>query len=420
MLCHSKSLPWRRKEMVWRGGPQVAALHITALVSVALALTGCLGERPGKADSVPLNFRERILDYSGPELGEPEARDVTEVRIGWFAPSDPGHELGGGMWTAANLAIEKANLKGGYRGRPFRLVPNWSENPWTGGVGPLFRTVYREHLWALLGGLDGPSTHLAEQVVAKARLPLVSPISTDKSVNLAGVPWMFSCVPDDGQLAPLLADAVLTRAGGGPLVLVNMTDHDSRATAKELLKAFSVRKRVPGLRLEFAPVARDFGPQLRALDRAAPRAVLVVANPTDSARLVRAIRELAPDCALFGTHHVGHAAFLRRAGAASEGVCFPLLFHTHSANRGTRKFVEEFSARHASPPDYTAAYTYDATRVLIAAIRRGGLNRARIRQAMRKLSPWQGITGAIRWDGTGQNRGRRPILGVIRGGKVDR
>ena len=405
--------------MAWHRRPQVGALHIIFLVVVVLSLTGCLRGKAGSADSGPLDFRKRVLDYTGPELDEPEASDVAEVRIGWFAPSDPRHELGGGMWTAANLAIEKANLRGGYRGLPFRLVPHWSENPWTGGVGPLFRTVYRERLWALLGGMDGPSTHLAEQVVAKARLPLVSPITTDKSVNLAGVPWMFSCAPDDGQLAPLLADAVLTRAGGGPLVLVNMTDHDSRAAARELLSALSVRKRVPDLRLEFAPDAADLGPQLRALDRAAPRAVAVVANPTDSARLVRAIRELGLDCALFGTHHLGHGAFLRQAGAAGEGICFPLLFHPGGGGRDTRKFVEEFSARHGSPPDYTAAYTYDATRVLLAAIRRGGLNRARIRQALRKLSPWQGITGTLRWDGTGQSRCRRLGLGVVRDGKVE-
>ena len=32
------------------------------------------------------------------------------------------------------------------------------------------RIVYQDRVWAIIGGIDGPSAHLAEQVVAKARL----------------------------------------------------------------------------------------------------------------------------------------------------------------------------------------------------------------------------------------------------------
>ena len=108
------------------------------------------------------------------------------------------------MWCAACLAIEEANQAGGYEGLPFRLVPGWSGNPWGSGITAVTRMVYSQKVWAVIGGIDGPSTHLAEQVVAKARLPLLSPGSTDKTVNLANVPWMFSCVPDDHLLAPVL------------------------------------------------------------------------------------------------------------------------------------------------------------------------------------------------------------------------
>jgi hypothetical protein len=44
------------------------------------------------------------------------------------------------------------------------------------------------------------------------------------------------------------------------------------------------------------------------------------------------------------------------------------------------------------------------------------LNRARIRDAVRELSGWQGASGVIRWDVLGQNE--RPVrLGVIEGGQ---
>ena len=56
------------------------------------------------------------------------------------------------------------------------------------------------------------------------------------------------------------------------------------------------------------------------------------------------------------------------------------------------------------PPDYTAAYTYDAVRLLVTAVRCAGLNRVAIRDAARALSPWDGVTGRLEWDPTGRNR----------------
>ncbi|MGB5752976.1 MAG: ABC transporter substrate-binding protein, partial [Thermoanaerobaculia bacterium] len=150
-------------------------------------------------------FRLQPLEYVGPATEGPDLASLTEVAIGWFGPSDPDHALHGDLWVAANLAVEEANEAGGLHGLPVRLVPRWSENPWGTGVGQVARMVHEDQVWAILGSVDGSGTHLAEQVVAKARLALVSPVSTDESVNLAGVPWMFSLAPGDHLWAPLIA-----------------------------------------------------------------------------------------------------------------------------------------------------------------------------------------------------------------------
>ena len=39
---------------------------------------------------------------------------------------------------------------GGYRGKPFRLVPSWSESPWAGGVNRVARMVYEDNVFAIL------------------------------------------------------------------------------------------------------------------------------------------------------------------------------------------------------------------------------------------------------------------------------
>jgi len=81
------------------------------------------------------------------------------------------------------------------------------------------------------------------------------------------------------------------------------------------------------------------------------------------------------------------------------------------------KFARDFAARFGVRPDYAAAHAYESARMLAAAIRAAGLNRARIRDALRDLSPWTGAAVHLRWDPLGQNQGA-VVPATIRKGVV--
>ena len=85
-----------------------------------------------------------------------------------------------------------------------RAFLRWSEKTGGTGVSSLTRMAYTDRVWALLGSIDGASTHLAEQVVAKARLSLLDPMSTDGTINQANVAWAFSTLPSDQTIAKAL------------------------------------------------------------------------------------------------------------------------------------------------------------------------------------------------------------------------
>jgi branched-chain amino acid transport system substrate-binding protein len=395
---------------------------------------------------------------------------LTEIRFGWFGPTNLQDRLTGDLWWAANFAVDEANASGpappdsplpirpsALPSLPFRLVPRWAVDPWGTGVAQLTRMVYSEQPLALLGSVDSATTHLAEQITAKANLPLVSPIATDASVTLAGVPWMFSCAPGDPVIARVLVDSILatsassTAAGsvtapmatptGTKLALFAGTDHESRMTARAVLREFSRRGRAPDFRFDVPPGASDLARHLSALEAAQPDIVLVIAGPEDAARLVRAIRAAggkpsstgpAPAFAsgeadrhhrpagpvVFGSHALSRVRFLELAGPAAEGVRFPMLFAPGPTDAVAARFIEAFGRSRGHAPDYTAALVYDATRLLLEAARRAGPNRARLREALVQLSPWSGVAGVVCFDGTGQNTRRNLGMGTIRNGTV--
>jgi ABC-type branched-subunit amino acid transport system substrate-binding protein len=356
--------------------------------------------------------RDHVAGYNGAGRELPEPSDINEVRLGWFAPSDPNHATGGSLWAGAALALDDANAKGGYKGKPFAFVARWSDDPWRSGASSVVRMIYTEKVWAILGSLDGAATHLAEQVVAKALTPLIDPVSTDRSVNYANVPWMFSCAPSDAAIAACLKPAIATRNAAGRVALFVTTDHDSRTSASDFEKAVS-----PVSRQQIAPAHPDLEASVASLPKDASAAA-VFAGASDSARLARAIRAARPSLPIFCGPGASVPLFASLAGPASDGVFAPVLFETtpRVADLDTR-----LRARFGKPADYLALHAYDAVSLAVQAIREAGLNRALIRDwlASRQSSrdPWTGVSGTIRWDANGRNR-RSALAGVWSGGRL--
>jgi branched-chain amino acid transport system substrate-binding protein len=340
--------------------------------------------------------------------------DLREVRIGYFGPDDPNHPVGGAIWQGTKLAIEEANTAGGYRGLPFRLVQGWDENPWSGGAASVVRMVYQERVWAVIGGIDAASTHLAEQVVAKARLVLIDPASTDRTVNATNVPWMFSCTPDDRVLMATVGEALLASPGRESFILVSATDHDSRIMAEAFVSFVRRSRSRPQRHLEFRSGSHGIPELAKQIGASGVEAVVVLAKASDSASMVRELRKIDSDLAIFGGPSMARRTFLEQAGPAAEGVHLPLTLGDSDLAKELRS---RFEARWGVAPDYAAFHGYDATQLLITAIRKVGLDRARIRDALLELSPWKGVSGTIRWDEIGRNS-RDAEPGVIRDGGV--
>jgi len=318
------------------------------------------------------------------------------------------------MWNAACLAVEQANRAGGYNGLPFRLIAGWSDNPWGSGVTEVTRMAYVHKVWAIIGGIDGPSTHLAEQVVAKARLTLLSSASTDKTVNLANVPWMFSCLPADHLLAPVLAQAIASEVEGKSFLLVSAVDHDSHLFTVELTRSFIQYKLAPSYHFEFKPGQKNYDGLVEKIVHNPAHTLVLIAAAPQSAQIISDVRQKGFKGLIYGGPCMGRRSFLEQAGAAAEGVVFPLLY---TQTKKLESFDEKFTARFGKQADYLAAHTYDAMNLLIAAIRKAGLNRPRIHDAVRSLSPWQGVTGKIQWDPLGSNS-RLVHLGTVRNGRI--
>ncbi len=403
--------------------------NIPVFLTAPIVMVYCIlagGDLMAEPRGVARNFRDRqeAIVYAGPGRETSEPVDLDEVLLGYFGPAMEENSAEGDLWCAAQMAIDEANAQGGYRGVPFRLVSAWSESPWQAGVQQLASLVYKDRIWAIVGGIDGPSTHLAEQIAAKARLAVISPVSTDKSANLAGVPWIFSCSAGDHLTAPRLCAAIAEREGKRPLVMVESDRHDSHQFASELRKCLARRHLALEYHIQFH--AGDLQPDQAQLQhliakivQANPGAVVIVAGSSSSGILVRQLAAAGYGGPIFGAPPMGRRIFLREAGRAAEGAVFPLASRVVANGNCSawHSFASRYQDHYGRTADGAAGKMFDAVTLLVEAIHTAGLNRVKIGDALRNLAPWQGVTGSIAWDPVGANTGLVQ-LGTIQGGRL--
>ncbi len=351
----------------------------------------------------PILPHKRMLDEptSYPGYRGDDPKEVEEVRIGFFAPIADS-PLGLSMWQGATLAIKEANDRGGYRGKPFRLVHRWAADPWGAGANKVVRLLYDDRVCALIGSIDGDSTHLAEQIVTKARATLVSPIATDPTLNYIRIPWMFRLAPDDERQANRIAEKIDSMKAKR-VILLHSTRHDDRIGAEEMVEALLKRQRPPIRKYVFDSPLLEPETIAGRIQSASPDAIILWCGPEDAQKIL-----VHPDSGhiqypILGPLSLNVPRF--RSSVAKMHHDVHLITVREDSTSAASKFKKVFEREYGKPADYAAAYAFDAVGLIVKAVQSVGVNRADIRDAIAASSGYEGVTGGIEWDNGGGNRG---------------
>lgn len=153
------------------------------------------------------------------------------------------------------------------------------------------------------------------------------------------------------------------------------------------------------------PRAQDMTGIAAKVRDAGPDLVYVAALVDNSAgRLVKELRvALGPNVKLMGPDGLYAQAFLEDAGDAAEGVfvTFGALAPSRQAGKGA-EWYRSYKVRYSAEPEVYAAYSYEAVRVAVDAIRRAGKkDRAAIREALLATRDYDGILGRWSFDANG-------------------
>ena len=340
------------------------------------------------------------------------------VRIGLCGPLEtaPDSDLGQDMLDGVTLAIEHANAQGGYEQIPFELVVRPDLGLWGATSNVMVNFKYADHVWAAIGSIDGANTHIALRVALKTQMLLVNTGDTDPTLTETNIPWLMRCMADDRQQSYALAQRIFKEEGLKKVVALRVNNHYGKVGIAEFRDAARRLGHPLQADLRWVPGGRDFATQLDRITELGAEAIVIWGSAHDAAAVVKEIRRRKMPVRIFGSDRLASRAFLEQAGAAAEGVVVAATYDPTRQDPKLEAFTSAFAKRFGRQPEAFAAHAYDGTNLLLAAIRKAGLNSARIRDAVYQYTRYNGVTGAIEFDATMNDIG--PVyLATVKNGK---
>jgi len=369
-----------------------------------------------------LNYLQPTI-FTGPGRNAPDPKDITEVRIGFVGPistHDPDHSFGTRMLHGAQLAIEQANARGGYGGKPFRLMlhddyNNWQEGAVAGNARPTnpeiwgsasdaaVKMIYDDKDWAIFGSISSESTHIMLRVVLKAEMPIVNSASTDPTIPETSVPWYFTDVQDDRVQSYTLARRIYTDLGLKRVAILRVNNRYGRMGVPKFRDASRRLGHPVVIEQKFMPGDTDFTRELRNIQESRADAIVLWTDEIPAAMILKQMRAMGMKQRVFGSYRTVGSDLLARAGSAAEG--FEAVF-PYDPNRKDSRWLEfnrDYEARFHEEAGQFASLAYDAMNMLLDSICRAGLNRIRIQDALDHIREYDGVTGHMVFDPNEKN-----------------
>jgi len=373
--------------------------------------------------------------YTGAGRDLPEPKDVREVRIGFLGPIEKQADqvFGLRMLHGAQLAIDEANARGGYGGKPFRLMIHDDYNNWQRGAeygdrptssaiwgspsDEAVKMVYDDQVWAIFGSISSESTHIILRVALKAEIPIVNSASTDPTIPETYIPWYFTDLQDDRVQCYTLARRIFTELGLKRAALLRVNSRYGRMGVGKFRDAARRLGHPVVIEQKYLPGDTDFRRALRIIQDSRADAIVLWADQAEAAEILKEMHALGMHQRVFGSYRTLGDELLAQAGPAAEGFEAVYPYDPSRADPKWLAFNERYTAQYHETPEPFAALAYDAMNILLGAICRGGLNRARIQDALDQVDQYDAVTGTMIFDPLNKNVSPM-VMGTVHDGKI--
>lgn len=298
------------------------------------------------------------------------------------------------------LALEEINAAGGVLGKQIKVITEDTQSKPETSKTAVLKLIRQDHVVALIGEIASSRTLAAAPEAQRAKVPLVTPGSTNPEVTEKGDYIFRICFidPVQGQVMARFAaqDLKLMKAA----ILTDVKNDYSIGLAKFFAEEYEKLGGKVVVEEKYSEGDRDFKAQLTSIKGKNPDLLVIPGYYTEVGMIANQSRELGMKQVLLGGDGWDSAKTAEIGGKAIEGSYYTNHYATDDPNPVVQDFIKKYKAKYpGKTPDAMAALGYDSMRLVADAIKRAESTESeKLRKAIAETKNFPGVTGSITID----------------------
>jgi branched-chain amino acid transport system substrate-binding protein len=319
--------------------------------------------------------------------------------------------------AGVELAVDEINKAGGINGATLQVIYEDSKGSKDEAITSVRKLIDKDEVTAIIGPTLSGEMFGAGPVANEAGVPILGISTTAVGITDIGKYVFRNSLPEALVLPQTVKIAVKTLALKNVAVLWDAKD-DFSVSGYKTFKDELVKNGVKIVaEASFQTKDQDFGPQVTKVLAAKPDALIVSSLYQEGAMLMVQARKVGFKGAIVGGNGFNSPKLAEIAQDAAEGTIVGSPWFADREDAKVKKFVADYTAKTGGRgPDQFAAQAYDGTYLIAQALKVGGADRDKVRDALATIKNYEGVTGKFSFDEQ-RNPVMQPFVLQIKGGK---
>jgi len=340
------------------------------------------------------------VDKSANSANTSTGGDTGDIKVGVYGDlTGQTSSFGQSTINGIRLAVDEINAAGGVNGRKITLVSEDDQGRPEQAKTVISKLINQDKVIAVLGEVASSNSLAAAPVAQEAKIPMITPSSTNPKVTEVGDYISRVCFIDPFQGSVMAKFAANTLKAKTAAIIGDVQSDYSKGLTEFFTQEFTKLGGKVVAEQKYAQTDPDFKAQLTAIRNTNPDVIYIPGYYGQVAIIAKQARELGMNMPLLGGDGWDSPELWKLGGEALKNAYISNHYSAENPAPEIQSFVKAYQAKFNTVPDSLAALAYDSAKVLADAIKRaGGTDSAKLKDAINATKDFKGVTGTITLD----------------------
>ncbi|CCX60555.1 ABC transporter substrate-binding protein [Blautia hydrogenotrophica] len=339
------------------------------------------------------------------------------IKIGAVGPLTGDSSNGGtDELEGKEMAVEDFNEAGGVDGKTIELVSEDDASSASQSASAVTKLINQDKVVGIIGAHNSACTLAGLEVLNRYGVPMITPGSSAETVLTSGCEWISRAFPGDDLQCKALLNYIEENQDVDKIGVIYSNDDFGKGGLDSITEA-AEEKGKEVVSESFANEDKDMTAQLSKLRDEGAEALFIWCQYTPGALIMKQARGLGWDVQFYSGTGTIHEDTFSLSDGAYYGCINSVPFISTSTDPEVQEWVDRYEEKYGTPPSQNSARAYDATMILLNAIKAAGSTEPEeVQKAIRSTKDYDGLQGNISIDPkTGEYQGDVMIVKAIEG-----